>query len=478
MTELFESTKAEEASSTAQVLTPPVLEVIQTSAPVPFIPSVQVPAAPVPMPFSQIKISYPPERRKLTVEKGESSTSINSKPQRKVFDICHAPGERVPYVQKTLEEATFEHNKAHPWNFKDLFKRKDYVYLSRDKLAKSCFACHFAANCKFNHFNQILHQALHKQKPTSKRTSIEKPYVNKVKKNQQASVVDPSAASKDVGKQVKPKKTKDKLSAATKSVVAQAKSSASKSAADKPKSSAAKKSAADKLKSSAAKSGADKANPSAAKAKSAADKEKRTERPSPQQWKAKIPVSITPRFIIGSGQPGHKNNTWVVDSGCSRHMTGNRSILSNFRHFNGGYVTFGSEPKGGSITGQGTVSNERMSIDKVNYVKELDFNLMSVSQVCDQKHWMLFTDKECFVLSPGLSIPPPEKILLTAQRKENLYVLDMNDVTPSGSVFCFLSKASVDESALWHRRLSHVNIKTINKLVKDNLVRGLPGKEF
>ncbi|KAI3686166.1 hypothetical protein L1987_79839 [Smallanthus sonchifolius] len=56
--------------------------------------------------------------------------------------------------------------------------------------------------------------------------------------------------------------------------------------------------------------------------------------------------------IPPQGQPGHKNNTWVVDSGCSRHMTGNRSILSNFRHFNGGYVAFGSDSKGGSITGQ------------------------------------------------------------------------------------------------------------------------------
>ncbi|KAI3827540.1 hypothetical protein L1987_01617 [Smallanthus sonchifolius] len=161
-------------------------------------------------------------------------------------------------------------------------------------------------------------------------------------------------------------------------------------------------------------------------------------------------------------------------------MTGNRSILSNFRHFNGGYVTFGSDSKGGSITGQGTVSNERISIEKVNYVKELDFNLMSVSQVCDQKHWMLFTDKECFVLSPGLSKRPPEKILLTAQRKENLYVVTPHQGGSKGCnrVSCFLSKASVDESALWHRILSHVNIKTINKLVKDNHVRGLPDKEF
>ncbi|KAI3810827.1 hypothetical protein L1987_20449 [Smallanthus sonchifolius] len=83
---------------------------------------------------------------------------------------------------------------------------------------------------------------------------------------------------------------------------------------------------------------------------------------------------------------------------------------------------------------------------------------------------MLFTYEECFVLSPGLSKPPPEKILLTSERKDNLYVLDMNKITPSGSVSCFLSKASVDESALWHRRLSHGNVKTINKLVGGNLL--------
>ncbi|KAI3706164.1 hypothetical protein L1987_76422 [Smallanthus sonchifolius] len=339
-----EYTKTEEASS--PVTSPPVLEVIQTSAHVP------LPAVPVPMPFNQIKISYPPEGRKLTVKKGQ-----------------------VPYVQKTLEEATFEHNKAHLWNFKDLFKRKDYVYLSRDKLAKSCFVCgkynhtastcfyylqqqtnlkqhafektnknrkvrsseakathfrnylstprkqlskpqqtciiygesdHFAANCEFNPFNQILHQAPHKQKPTSMRTSTEKPSANKVKKDKHTLVVEPSAASKNVGNQAKPKKPKDKPSVATKSAAAQAKPSpAKKSTADKPKSSVATKSAADKLKSSAAKSAADKANPPAAKATLAADRAKRTGKPSPQQWKAKIPASIPPRIIIGSVECTH-----------------------------------------------------------------------------------------------------------------------------------------------------------------------------
>ncbi|KAI3819607.1 hypothetical protein L1987_13448 [Smallanthus sonchifolius] len=127
-----------DSTETSNASYPPAPQVIVTKDEVPINPSI-----PVPKPFKQIRISYPPEGRKLTIEKGQSSTSTNSKPSsnsvqpRKVFDTYHAPEERGPYVQKTLEEATFEHNKAHPWNFKDLFKRKDYVYLSKDKLAKS-----------------------------------------------------------------------------------------------------------------------------------------------------------------------------------------------------------------------------------------------------------------------------------------------------------------------------------------------------
>ncbi|KAI3811069.1 hypothetical protein L1987_20785 [Smallanthus sonchifolius] len=139
-----------DSSKTSEASYPPAPQVILTKDEVPIIHSAPVLAisVPVPTPFKQIKISYPPEGRNLNFEKGQSSTSIQPK---KVFDICHAPGERVPYVQKTLEEATFEHNKAHPWNFKDLFKRKDYMYCERDKLAKSCFVCgkynHTASTC-------------------------------------------------------------------------------------------------------------------------------------------------------------------------------------------------------------------------------------------------------------------------------------------------------------------------------------------
>nr|GFC12403.1 hypothetical protein [Tanacetum cinerariifolium] len=95
------------------------------------------------------------------------------------------------------------------------------------------------------------------------------------------------------------------------------------------------------------------------------------------------------------------------------------SFLSDFEELNEGYVAFGSNPKG-----------------------ELKFNLFSVSQMCDKKNSVLFTDSECLVLSSDFKLPDASQVLLM------------------------------------YRRLGRVNFKTINKLVKGNFVRGLPFKVF
>ncbi|GKA73150.1 putative ribonuclease H-like domain-containing protein, partial [Tanacetum coccineum] len=137
----------------------------------------------------------------------------------------------------------------------------------------------------------------------------------------------------------------------------------------------------------------------------------------------------------------------IIDSGCSGSMTGDKDKLSDFKEFKGGYVAFGNDPKGGRITGKGTIKTSCIDFEKVSYVEELKFNLLSVSQICDKKHNVLFTDKECLILSPKFK-------------------------------FVDEDLATKDEAVLWHRRLGHVNFKNINKLVKGNLVRGLPSKTF
>ncbi|GJS07690.1 ribonuclease H-like domain-containing protein [Tanacetum coccineum] len=168
----------------------------------------------------------------------------------------------------------------------------------------------------------------------------------------------------------------------------------------------------------------------------------------------------------------------LIDVGCSGSMTGDKDKLSDFKDYKGGYVAFGNDPKGGRITGKGTIKTSCIDFENVSYVKELKFNLLSVSQICDKKHNVLFTDTECLILSPEFKIVDENLVLLRAPRKNDVYSLNLKSIIPSGGVTCLVAKASEDEAILWHRRLGHVNFKNINKLVKSNLVRGLPSKTF
>ncbi|GJR44677.1 putative ribonuclease H-like domain-containing protein [Tanacetum coccineum] len=69
-------------------------------------------------------------------------------------------------------------------------------------------------------------------------------------------------------------------------------------------------------------------------------------------------------------------------------------------------------------------------------------------------------------------------VLLKVPRKNNVYSVDMKNIVPKECLTCLVAKATLNESMPWHMRLGHVNFKTIDKLVKENLVRGLPTKRF
>ncbi|GJU83355.1 putative ribonuclease H-like domain-containing protein [Tanacetum coccineum] len=140
----------------------------------------------------------------------------------------------------------------------------------------------------------------------------------------------------------------------------------------------------------------------------------------------------------------------VIDSGCSRHMIGNMSYLTDFEEIDGGYVAFGGNPKGWKITA------------------EVQSKLNSV----------LFNDTECIVLSPSFRLTDESHVLLKVPRKNNMYSVDLMNIVPKGGITCLFAKATSGDSKLWHKRLGHINFKTMTKLVKGNIVRGLPSKLF
>ncbi|GJW88576.1 putative ribonuclease H-like domain-containing protein [Tanacetum coccineum] len=84
--------------------------------------------------------------------------------------------------------------------------------------------------------------------------------------------------------------------------------------------------------------------------------------------------------------------------------------------------------------------------------------------MCDKKNSVLFTDTECVVLSPDFKLTDENHALLKVPRKDNMYSVDLKNVIPQGGLTCLFAKVTPDEYNLWHRRLGHVNFKTINKL--------------
>ncbi|KAD4180306.1 hypothetical protein E3N88_28897 [Mikania micrantha] len=185
--------------------------------------------------------------------------------------------------------------------------------------------------------------------------------------------------------------------------------------------------------------------------------------------------SSKPKATSQKGKPSKLKHVWYVDSGCSRHMTGDFSQLHEVTPFNGGYVSFAGD-KGGRISMKGTVTNGTLSFEDVYYVEELNHSLLSVSQICDKSFSTHFTNKECLILKPGFVVP--EKwILMRTPRINNAYIIDMSSDSFTENT-CLFSKASEHDCLLWHRRLGHVNLKNLNRLAKGDHVIGLPSKDF
>ncbi|GJS65668.1 putative ribonuclease H-like domain-containing protein [Tanacetum coccineum] len=138
-----------------------------------------------------------------------------------------------------------------------------------------------------------------------------------------------------------------------------------------------------------------------------------------------------------SGSNFSKNVNFKDPLGRPKHMTGNKACLVEYQDYNGGPIAFGGSK--GQITGK---------------------------------------DSKCLVLSPDFKLPDENQVLLRVPRQNNMYSFNLENIVPTRGLACLIAKATDDESNKWHRRLGHVNFKNLNKLVKGNLVRGLPSKIF
>ena len=152
-------------------------------------------------------------------------------------------------------------------------------------------------------------------------------------------------------------------------------------------------------------------------------------------------------------------------------MTGDRALLSNVVEKAGPVVTFGDNCK--RLTQRyGFLQAGKVIIDNVSVVQGLQHNLLSISQFCDKGYSVLFDKERCQILHKKNGL-----LALQGIRKGNLFIADLQSRSKD-EVNYFYAKASSDESWLWNKKLSHLNLKTMNSLVKRELVRGLPQMEF
>ena len=153
---------------------------------------------------------------------------------------------------------------------------------------------------------------------------------------------------------------------------------------------------------------------------------------------------------------------WYLDSGYSRHMTGDKSLLKSLKEKVGDYVTFG-DGSHVQVLGKGTVKILGLPILKnVLYIKELKANLLSITQICDEDFLIQFLKKGCIIIDEeGIQVLKGNRTI------DNCY-----GVVPTAPISC--RSACVDMLELWHHRFGHACFKQVAKVSKLEDVEGLP----
>ncbi|KAJ9553795.1 hypothetical protein OSB04_017840 [Centaurea solstitialis] len=433
---------------------------------------------------------FVPSKKVETTRKDKGKSVMTSENKGKKTETTRKESRKDHYTQRTVVEpgtSSQSQNKNHPRgnkrNWNNHWAQCHGVDLNKINRPKPCFICcktnHLARDCYFNPFNQRNRYQARRFDPTHKKVVPKQNRSSQPKRKVQKKKVEKKSV-KLVTKWV-PKASLSNTTAST--------SSGNNSVASESNGNSIN---SVKVNTAASNISSDNSNTATSQVNTAVSNNCSGNSNNVTTDKSSLRKPIITKYSsheipnkdyllklnrLTESNQGRRSSLWHVDSGCSRHMTGIMSLLEDFKRFEGGHVAFGDNPNGGKISGKGKVSKGKMTFDDVYFVEQLKYNLLSVSQVCDKKFGVFFTYTECLILAPGYKIDE-SKVMLRTPRKDNVYCLDIEDASSLSSLNCLFSKASVSESSLWHRRMCHMNFKNMNLLVKNNLVRGLPAKEF
>nr|MCH9869275.1 DDE-type integrase/transposase/recombinase [Serratia marcescens] len=153
-------------------------------------------------------------------------------------------------------------------------------------------------------------------------------------------------------------------------------------------------------------------------------------------------------------------------------MTGDYTCFASLSSTKGGKVTFGDD-KCGTIIGKGNIGKEpHTCIKDVLLVDGLKHNLLSISHLCDKGYEVYFSANKCHIIDPK-----SHKVCFVGTRENNIYCIDLSSIISCANANMCLSVVE-DTTQLWHKRLGHVGYDILDKLVRKDLVRGLPKVDF
>ena len=161
----------------------------------------------------------------------------------------------------------------------------------------------------------------------------------------------------------------------------------------------------------------------------------------------------------------------MIDSGCTNHMTGEQSIFDFLTKSSGDhYITFADNERG-KVLGTGNITlNSQFNLSKVLLVDTLGYNLLSISQLCDSGFNCLFTNEGVSVIRRS-----DDSVAFKGVLKGKLYLVDFSQEKAQLDIY-LVAKSSL--GWLWHRRLAHVGMRNLNKLLKGDHILGLTNVFF
>ena len=167
-----------------------------------------------------------------------------------------------------------------------------------------------------------------------------------------------------------------------------------------------------------------------------------------------IPTNLSSKheacFMMKSAFKVMDTCLWYLDSSCSRHMTGDRSLFKTFKSKKGGNVTFGDGSKS-QIKGKGIISLPGLpDIANVLYVEGLTVNLLSISQICDQDFMVLFSKGKYLVMDES-----GKNLISGVRTLDNCYGL-----IPDADIVC--NNIRLPNEDLWHQRMGHASYKHLS----------------